>query len=44
MTKNLSIEFKGLLVFGEHRYFGESFPFEKKYAYNTSNNTYLTVE
>ena len=44
MTKNLSRELKGLIVFGEHRYFGKSLPFDPQYAYNTSNNTYLTVD
>ena len=33
-----------LVVFAEHRYFGISFPFEKKYALEKGNNTYLTVE
>ena len=44
LTKNLSSELKGLIVFGEHRYFGKSMPFDSQYAYNTSNNTYLTVD
>jgi pimeloyl-ACP methyl ester carboxylesterase len=44
MTKNLSRELKGLIVFGEHRYFGESMPFPAATAFNTSNNTYLTVD
>jgi pimeloyl-ACP methyl ester carboxylesterase len=44
MTKNLSRELKGLIVFGEHRYFGKSLPFPASNAYNTTNNTYLTVD
>lgn len=44
MTKNLSKELNGLIVFGEHRYFGKSMPFDPQYAFNTSNNTYLTVD
>jgi hypothetical protein len=44
LTKNLSRELKGLIVFGEHRYFGKSLPFDPANAYNTSNNTYLTVD
>jgi pimeloyl-ACP methyl ester carboxylesterase len=44
LTKNLSSELKGLIVFGEHRYFGKSMPFDSQYAYNTSNNTFLTVD
>jgi len=33
-----------LVVFGEHRYFGESWPFPKKIAFNTTANRFLTVE
>ena len=44
LTITLAQEFKGLIVFGEHRYFGQSVPFDKQYAFNTSNNTYLTVD
>jgi len=44
MTKNLSKELNGLIVFGEHRYFGKSLVFDPQYAFNTSNNTYLTVD
>jgi len=31
-------------VFAEHRFFGESMPFEKEYAFQTTNNTYLTLQ
>ena len=34
----------GLVVFAEHRYFGQSFPFDKADAFNSTNNKYLTVE
>ena len=44
MTTTLAEQFGGLVVFGEHRYFGESYPFDKKDAFNAGNNTYLTVE
>jgi lysosomal Pro-X carboxypeptidase len=33
-----------LVVFGEHRYFGESFPDPKNVALTAGYNTYLTVE
>ncbi len=33
-----------MIVFGEHRFFGKSFPFEQDYSYNTTNNTLLTVQ
>ena len=44
MTTTLAEKFGGLVVFGEHRYFGKSFPFDKAYAFKPGNNTYLTVE
>jgi pimeloyl-ACP methyl ester carboxylesterase len=44
MTDTIANETKGLVVFGEHRYFGESYPFPPSSAFNTTNNVYLTVE
>ena len=44
MTETLAEKWGALVVFGEHRYFGQSFPFERKYAFAEGNNTYLTVE
>ena len=44
VTDTVAQEFGGLVVFGEHRYFGESYPFSKPDAFNATNNKYLTVE
>lgn len=44
MTTTLAQQFKALVVFGEHRYFGKSFPFPKETAFTQENNVYLTVE
>ena len=44
MTETLAKEWGALVVFGEHRYFGQSFPFNRKDAFKAGNNTYLTVE
>lgn len=43
MVETLAQELNGLVLFAEHRYFGESFPFEEEYAFQYPNNTYLTV-
>jgi hypothetical protein len=43
MTETLAKELKGLLVFGEHRFFGQSFPVNKSVAFNSTNNVYLTI-
>lgn len=45
-TETVAEQFNALVVFGEHRYFGESFPttFEKKDAFKPENVKYLTVE
>jgi pimeloyl-ACP methyl ester carboxylesterase len=44
MTTTLAKEFGALVVFGEHRYFGNSFPFPKADAFKEGYNSYLTVE
>jgi hypothetical protein len=44
MTKTVAEETKGLIVFGEHRYFGVSYPFPPADAFFPWNNKYLTVE
>ena len=44
VTTTLAEQYGALVVYGEHRYFGESFPFDKSEAFNEGNNTYLTVE
>lgn len=44
MTTTLAKQFGALVVFGEHRYFGESFPFPKDIAFKEGYNSYLTVE
>jgi lysosomal Pro-X carboxypeptidase len=44
VTTTLAAEMGALVVFGEHRYFGSSFPFEKEDAFKEGNNSYLTVE
>jgi len=44
ITKTLAERWGALVVFGEHRYFGKSFPFPKDQAFKSPYNTYLTVE
>ena len=44
MAKTLAKEFSGLVVFGEHRYFGQSYPFPPKEAFVSPNTKWLTVE
>lgn len=43
MTHTLAKEFNGLVVFMEHRYFGESWPFgDEKESLKKGNNKFLT--
>lgn len=44
ITEVLAREFKGLVIFGEHRFFGKSFPFGGVQDYDLEKNQYLTVE
>jgi hypothetical protein len=45
MTGELARNFSALIVFAEHRYYGESFPVDKKTAFkDPKNSKYLTVE
>ena len=44
MTTTLAKEMGALVVFGEHRYFGQSFPYDPKVALTKGYNKYLTVE
>ena len=44
MTETIAQETGGLLVFGEHRYFGVSYPYDPSEAFTPEHNVYLTVE
>jgi pimeloyl-ACP methyl ester carboxylesterase len=44
MTQTIAEATKALVVFGEHRYFGVSYPFPPEVAFERENNVYLTVE
>lgn len=44
MTTTLAKEWGALVVLGEHRYFGQSWPVEEETALEAGNNRYLTVE
>jgi lysosomal Pro-X carboxypeptidase len=44
ITNIMAPQMKGLIVFGEHRYFGQSFPGKKEDAFKPENNIYLTVD
>ncbi len=44
MTKTLAEKYGALVIFGEHRYFGESWPFPKDIALQPPYNSWLTVE
>jgi len=41
---DIAPEFNALIVFAEHRYYGESFPFNVSHAFNKTNVGYLTIE
>lgn len=44
LTDVLAPKFKALIVFGEHRYFGKSFPFDKDVSFDPEHNKWLTVD
>ena len=45
LTNNLSATLKGAVLFAEHRYYGDSMPFDnKKMAYEKENLRFLSVE
>ena len=44
VTETLAKEHKALVVFAEHRYFGESFPVDQEKAYTKEFTRYLTLE
>jgi len=44
MTTTLAEQQGALVVFAEHRYFGNSWPFRKNIAFQSPYNSYLTVE
>jgi lysosomal Pro-X carboxypeptidase len=44
ITETLAKEFKGFVIFGEHRFFGKSFPMGGPQDYDIKKNRYLNVE
>jgi hypothetical protein len=44
MTETVAKETEGLVIFGEHRYFGVSYPYDPSIAFQPPQNVYLTVE
>jgi lysosomal Pro-X carboxypeptidase len=44
MTETVAKETEGLIIFGEHRYFGVSYPYDPSIAFKSPQNVYLTVE
>jgi lysosomal Pro-X carboxypeptidase len=44
LTDYLASRFKALVIFGEHRFFGKSFPFGGKQDKDSKKNRYLTSE
>jgi lysosomal Pro-X carboxypeptidase len=44
ITETLAQELGGLILFGEHRFFGQSFPFGGQQDFDIKKNKFLTVE
>jgi pimeloyl-ACP methyl ester carboxylesterase len=44
ITNELAPQLNGLIIYAEHRYFGESFPFDKNVSFDPQHNKWLTVD